>query len=152
MLSTQQITNKYGEPGPDNLVIVNVPFPLKIAWDLTKTTSKVQFHKLAAPNLKAVFDELLEVYGLSEIQRLGIDLYGGSYNYRKMRGGTEWSRHSWGIAIDLDPSRNGLKQTDKTAQFAKPDYKKMIDIFYKHGFIGLGREKNYDWMHFEMGS
>jgi hypothetical protein len=90
------------------------------------------------------------VYGLEEIHKLGIDLYGGCFNYRKMRGGTEWSRHSWGVAIDLDPERNLLKENHTTARFARPEYKAMIECFYKNGFEGLGPEKDYDWMHFQI--
>lgn len=154
MLTDQQILAKYGQPGdPDNLTTLVLPYPMRIAWDLTKTVSKIQCHKLITPNLKAVFEDLLASYGLAELQRLGIDLFGGCVNVRLQRGSkTKWSRHSWGIAIDLDPARNTLKESSKTARFARPEYKMMNDIFYNHGFVGLGREKNYDWMHFEIAS
>lgn len=153
MLTTQQATKKYGTPnetGAGYLETVVSPFPLRIAWDTDSTTSKVRCHKLIAPNLKAVLVDLLEHYGIDKIKELGIDLYGGCFNYRKMRGGSSWSKHAWGIAIDLDPARNTLKETKKTARFARAEYKPMIDIFYKHGFISLGVEKDYDWMHFEI--
>jgi len=155
MLTTNQIIAKYGKPdddGSDYLVTINLPYPMKLAWDTKTTVTKMRVHKLVADKFVAVFNDLLAHYGLKEIQRLGIDLFGGCFSFRKMRGGNDYSRHSWGIAIDLDPSRNQLKQSSKTAQFAKPDYKAMIDIFYKHGFLSLGRERNYDWMHFEIGS
>lgn len=153
MLSDKQIITKYGQPGnPDNLTSIMLPYPMRIAWDLTKTVNKIQCHKLIAPKLLKVFNDLLTHYGLVELQKLGIDLFGGCVNIRLQRGSkTKWSRHAWGIAIDLDPARNTLKETSKTARFARPEYKHMVDIFYKHGFVGLGREKNYDWMHFEIG-
>lgn len=155
MLNTNQIIAKYGKPdddGSDYLVTIQLPYPMKLAWDTKTSVTKMRVHKLVADKFVAVFNDLLAHYGLSEIQKLGIDLFGGCFSFRKMRGGSDYSRHSWAIAIDLDPARNSLKATSKTAQFAKPAYKAMIDIFYKHGFISLGREKNYDWMHFEIGS
>jgi hypothetical protein len=155
MLTTQQIIEKYGKPdddGSDYLVTLNLPYPMRLAWDKDTSVSKIRCHRLIKDELSAVFSDLLAHYGLPELQRLGIDLFGGCFSFRKMRGGNDWSRHSWAIAIDLDPARNGLRATAKTAQFAKPEYKPMIDIFYKYGFISLGREKNYDWMHFEIGS
>jgi hypothetical protein len=151
-LTTKQIIAKYGQPGEKDLVLIDLPYPMRISWDKGTVIKRMKCHRLVAENFKAVFNELLEVYGYEKIKELGIDLYGGCYNFRKMRGGSDWSRHSWAIAIDLDPERNQLKETSKTARFARPEYKPMIDIFYKHGFLGLGPEKNYDWMHFEIAS
>jgi hypothetical protein len=150
MLTTTEIKKTYGEPGESGLMLITLPYPMRLAWDKKTTVTRIQCHRLVADNFLRVFNELLKVYGLEKIQELGIDIFGGCYNLRKMRGGTELSKHSWGIAIDLDPERNTLKETKKTARFARPEYKNMIDIFYKHGFLSLGREKNYDWMHFEI--
>ena len=153
MMTTNEIVKKYGKPnetGEGYLTTILLPYPMKLAWDLDTKVSKMKCHKLAAEPFLKVFNDLLAEYGLKEIERLGIDLFGGCFNYRKMRGGTSWSTHAWAIAIDLDPARNKLKETAKTARFARPEYKPMIDIFYRHGFISLGIEKGYDWMHFQL--
>ena len=151
MLNTKQIIQIYGQPNQQGsyLTTIQLPFPMRLAWDKKTSVTKMRVHKKAAQDFINVFNELLAVYGLAKIQALGIDLFGGCFAFRAMRGGSDYSRHSWGIAIDLDPERNQLKESDKTARFARPEYKEMIDIFYKHGFVNLGVEKNYDWMHFE---
>lgn len=122
---------------------------MRIAWDLSHTVTTMQVHKKEAERVLAIFTELLETYGLPKLQALGIDIFGGCYNFRQMRGGTDWSVHSWAIAIDLDPTRNTLEMHADRAQFAKPEYLPMIHIFEKHGWHSLGKEKNYDWMHFQ---
>ncbi len=155
MITTQQLMQKYGTPndtGVDYLVTIPLPYPMRLSWDKSKIITRMRCHKLVAQQFSNIFNDILDFYGLNNIEKLGINLYGGCFNFRKMRGGSDWSRHSWGVAIDLDPERNQLKQTSKNAQFAKMEYQPMIDIFYKHGFVSLGREKNYDWMHFEVKS
>jgi D-alanyl-D-alanine carboxypeptidase len=152
-LTDAQIIAKYGTPGnPDNFTIMPLPYPMRIAWDTKTIVRKMQCHEEAVEPFTNVFEDLLKHYGLQNIQALGIDLFGGCVNVRTMRGSkVRWSRHAWGIAIDLDPARNGLKVKSPIAQFSKLEYQPMIDIFYKYGFISYGREKNYDWMHFELG-
>lgn len=154
MLTDEQIIAKYGQPGdPDNLTTILLPYPMRIAWDKAKTGTKIQCHKLIAPNLLAIFNALLEHYGYDKLKELGIDLFGGCLSVRLMRGSkTKWSRHSWAVAVDLDPERNGLKVSWKNAQFSKPEYEAMIQIFYEHGFFNLGKERNFDAMHFEVSA
>lgn len=70
-----------------------------------------------------------------------------TYNNRYKRGGGGKSLHSYGIAIDINPSRNpatgrGELQTDIPQQ--------LIDIFRKYGFVWGGEwVGEYDPMHFE---
>jgi hypothetical protein len=151
MLTTQECIDRFGLPNERGtyLKTITLPYPMRIAWATDTKATRMRCHKDVADAFLSVFNEILEVYGRERIVELGIDLFGGCFNYRKMRGGSSWSKHAWGIAVDLDPARNKLKETSRTARFARPEYKEMIDIFYKHGFLSLGREKNYDWMHFE---
>lgn len=154
MITTEQLNKKYGIPnatGKGYLTTITLPYKMRVAWDRKTYISKMQCHKLVAQAFLNVFNDLLAHYGYERLVELGIDLYGGCFNYRLMRGSTKTlSRHSWGTALDLDPDRNLLHETSKTARFARKEYKPMIDIFYKHGFVGLGPEQNRDWMHWEI--
>ena len=153
MLTTEQAIKKYGQPnqtGKGYLVTITLPYKMRLAWDKDTYVTKLSCHKLIADKLLNVFNQLLAHYGYEKIVELGIDLFGGCFNFRAMRGGNSWSKHAFGVAVDLDPERNQLKETRKTARFARPEYKPMIDIFYKNDFVSLGVEKNMDWMHFEI--
>lgn len=147
-----ELESEFGRPGDwSNFRKLDLPYPMRIAWDLNKTVNTLWCHKKIINQLHCVFEDLLTVYGLEKLQELGIDLFAGCYNYRKMRGSrTKWSRHSWAIAIDLDSARNALRTKAPLAQFSKPEYRPMMQIFEKHGFINYGVAKGFDYMHFEI--
>ena len=152
-MTTKEIISKYGKPnvtGEGYLMTINLPYPMRLAWDTDTKVAKMRCHKLVGARFLAVFNEIHRVYGYNKIVELGIDLFGGCFNFRKMRGANDWSRHSWGIAIDLHPSKNGMNTPTSKALFSKPEYKHMIDIFKKHGFNWGGDMWGKDLMHFEI--
>jgi hypothetical protein len=154
-MTTKQIIAKYGEPnvtGEGYLGDVILPYPMRIAWDKERKVEHIRCHKLIIPNVTQALTDVLSEYGYDKIVELGIDLYGGMFNYRKKIGGNVLSMHAWGLAIDLDPENNQLRWGRDRASFAKPEYKPLLEAFYKNGFINLGVEKNYDYMHFEIKS
>lgn len=151
IFSQDEMTAIFGKPNPQGSYLVTIDLPYTMYYD-KNPVQRMRCHKKVAPYFLEVFKEILATYGLAKIHELEIDDFGGCFNYRLMRGSTtKLSKHSWGTAIDLDANRNTLKETSKTARFARPEYKSMIDIFYKWGFVSLGREKNMDFMHFEFG-
>jgi hypothetical protein len=152
-LTEEEAIARYGKPNQRGTYLrpVTLPFPLRVAWAPQTLVRRLNCHKLEGDRITAIFGDILAYYGPKRIRELGIDLFGGCFNYRRMKLHNAWSRHAWGIAIDLDPDRNGLHVDHTKAQFARPEYAPLIDAFESHGWINLGRRLDMDWMHFEAG-
>jgi hypothetical protein len=136
----------YGEAGK-NQTKIDLPYPHRLSWNKATVIKSFQCHEKVHDSLHRVLSRVLDNYGPDEIARLHLDLWGGCLNVRKMRGGTQYSLHSWGIAIDYDPERNQLKWDRDRASFASPEYDTWWKLWEEEGWTSLGRTRNFDWMH-----
>ena len=141
-----EVPSFFGPVG-SNQVTMTFPYPMRIAWEKTRIVTSTSCHKLIAAPARRALERVLDAYGLEEIQRLRLDLFGGCLNVRKMRGGSSWSMHSWGIAFDFDPEHNQLNWNHTKAEFAKPEYTKWFDLWESEGAVSLLRARDMDAMH-----
>lgn len=138
------------DEAPDRIVMVDLPFKHKLAWDLETTVSRTKIHVEVKDSYLRILEALVEHYGLERIEELRIDVWGGVYNRRKMKGSSDkWSNHSWAIAEDRDPDRNQFSWNATQAAFAHKDYKDMFEIYEAEGWLSLGRARDIDWMHLQ---
>ena len=138
----------YGGVGK-NQVTCELPFTMVLAWDTKQKVNSYSCHKLVKEPMERIWNRTLEHYGYDKIVDLRLHYFGGCLNVRKMRGGSAWSMHSWGIAVDIDPDRNSLHMNAKQATLSKPAYDKFWQFVYDEGAISLGKERNFDWMHLQ---
>lgn len=118
---------KWGAPA-------QLPEPLR---RLTKR-GRLWVNRDIAPIIESAFNQIADE-GLSS----HIKTYDGCFNVRKIRGAsTQWSIHSWALAIDLNAATNAMGSTPTMNQ-------RVVQIFEAHGFIWGGRFKRKDGMHFQ---
>lgn len=140
----------YGEPGgaiESQLVRVELPFTMRIDWNLSQKVSSVRLHRKCAATALVAMRTILEHYGEDELRRLGLDRNAGTYDHRKMRGGSSWSMHAYGCAWDFYAAPNGLTTRCPQALFCRSEYRAFFDIWEAQGWISFGRVIGRDWMH-----
>jgi D-alanyl-D-alanine carboxypeptidase len=143
----------YGDPrGPhgvneswfsNNVIRVTPPWKMLYAGKPIKTMA---FHSKCAAALGAALNEIWETCDKDQktIEKNGLQEFGGTFNYRLIRGSSAISNHSFAIAIDLAPSGNALGvKKGKMPAFAVKAFK---DQGFRWGGDYKGRK---DWMHFE---
>ncbi|WP_411956877.1 M15 family metallopeptidase [Paracoccus homiensis] len=129
--------------------VVALPFPFLIAWNKSQSVSRFYCHEKVAEPLTWIFAEAHRTFGAERMRDMGLDLYGGCFANRTMRGGTATSMHAWGIAVDLDPEHNQLRWGADRARFANPDYRDWWQIVMQAGAVPAGYVWGKDWMHFQ---
>ncbi len=142
-----RLRDVFGPPGEAPLVIVPCPWRLRLSWDPETVVSGISCHERVSESLQRVLQQVYDHYGEDRLYTLGLDRYGGCFNRRRKRGGTSWSTHAWGIAIDWDPDRNKLRWARDRARLARPEYDAWWGIWEEEGWVSLGRSRNFDWMH-----
>ena len=136
----------YGAVGASQ-VKVEIPFDMSLAWSKSTRIRSITLHTKVAASARRAFEKIATVYDPGERKALGLDLFGGSLNVRKMRGGNSFSMHSWGIAIDFDPERNQISWRAPKARLSHEDAIPFWKAWEKEGWLSLGRARNFDWMH-----
>lgn len=140
-------TSIFGSPGCENqLASLIPPYPLYYEGNPVRS---IRVHRLIAAHVQEALREVLEHYGEAEIHRLGLDLYGGSYNYRHTSSGKALSMHAWGIALDFSSAANSYNTRAPRATLSHPDCERWWQIWESHGATSLGRKYNRDWMHLQ---
>jgi hypothetical protein len=132
----------YGNAGDENnLVSITFPFPMYYGGKLVKAT---RCHKKVADSLLRIFAKIgTRYHGDRGIMEEAED-YGGCFNFRLKRGGTTYSLHAYGAAIDLDDDDNTFKDSWPTNADMPLE---IMEEFAKEGWLSAGAFWGYDAMH-----
>ena len=124
------------------LKIFDLPFPLRLSWRPGIKVSRIQAHISVGDVIRDALKEIHAYQGEEYLEENGLNLFGGTFNFRTMRGRGALSTHSWGIAIDINPHLAPLGQISRQPEF-------IIKAFESRGFEWGGHWARPDGMHFQ---
>ena len=124
-----------------NLTTIDIPWVMWLAWDKKVAIYKIRCNRQVSSSLGSILQKINRLFK-NDITKLGLDMYGGCYNYRMIRNRNRLSVHAWGAAIDLNPGANQLG----TKGNMSPG---VVEIFEDAGWTWGGQWKRSDPMHFQ---
>ena len=125
---------------------------VSISWPTLKGSTKLPVTKVGGVDktLYAIGQEIAKLPKSDRIWAEGAT----TYCYRVIKDTDRLSMHSFGIAIDLAPTKTQYWKDEAPSETAHIGYRNtmplsIVRIFEKHGWIWGGRWYHYDTMHFE---
>lgn len=163
--------------------LVNVTFPYRDFNGVLQASGTIVVLDAVAPKVEALFGELmlrgipiqvaqpLEYFTGDDVKSMNANNT-SAFNGRAMTGGKSWSKHAYGVAIDINPRQNPyITQTQEQPAptvlpaASDPEFtnrtpvragmaEDIVGVFYDHGFLiwGGNWKQPIDYQHFEIGS
>lgn len=133
---------QFGEAGSgEGFVRRAFPFPLRASWDTSLVVRTFYGHEYIAEATIKAFRKILDYFGLDYIKEHDLDLYGGCFANRPVRGGEQPSIHAWGLAVDYLPHLGKLGEPSRLPYHC-------VKAFLDQGFLWGGEWRRPDGMHF----
>lgn len=120
-----------------------LPAPLKLGW-VNTSVSVFACHKLVEDVFESFFNEVYRrgLYNCIDSIAACIETFDGAYNDRTVTASQKVSTHAWGIAFDINASKNPLGR--------KPTMDpRIVAIGRDHQLVWGGQWKRPDGMHFQ---
>jgi hypothetical protein len=131
-----------------NLTAWAPPYPLFYSDVRHTPLSHLRVHKKVVSTFNDAFTDVLKTLGHDYIVKNRLNITGGLYCYRLMRGGSRLSVHSWACAIDMDPGHNPFPHEWEAGRgMIDPKFTKILEA---HGFCWRGANGDDDPMHFQL--
>ena len=135
MITPKECLTKFGDPVKESgMVVFMVPPELREG----KIPMKIYCNKQMVEPLKAAFKNLIDRGFIDELKS-----WDGCFMIRKIRGGVNYSIHSWGLAVDVNAAENGLGVEPKLSEG-------FVKCFTDAGFDWGGLWERKDGMHFQL--
>ncbi len=130
----------------EEIIRIYTPRPLRLSWPPFAHVTRIACHSRIGIYLRAALEEVVQA-GLWPY----LETYGGGFEPRLIRGGTDLSMHTLGLAFDFDPLHNPLgAPPEETLLGGTADGQRVVRIFTAWGFLWGGCfSGRKDCMHFQ---
>ena len=138
MVTSQDCLKKYGIPTTGAGYLVSLVLPTEVY--IGHFPSRIYCNKDLVIPIQKAFMNILTRGFVDELKT-----WDGCFNIRQQRGGSSWSLHSWGIAVDVNAQWNSLGSVPTLSEG-------FIKCFTDAGFDWGGKWKRPDGMHFQLSA
>jgi hypothetical protein len=136
MVTSQDCLKKYGMPSPGAKYLVLFVPPTTVPS--TAIPRRIYCSKDLVIPLQKAITNLVNRGFIEELKT-----WDGCFNVRQQRGGSSWSLHSWGIAVDVNAQWNRMGAAPTLSDG-------FVQCFTDAGFDWGGTWKRPDGMHFQL--